>query len=148
MDKKPIENESTALPQRRQIDKVVTSENAKHSLIESDRIPLVSAANELVSTMVTKQVLPLVMSSVPSSIELDEQEAQAYRSALNFLNRQFELGGREPETYQSEVSTNKTLEFGQLEGVSLCLGCQKPIGNAFGWCSPACADNAGKRPIQ
>ena len=73
--------------------KTVAKQVREYEVVESDRIPLVEAANAFVAHIVTKQVLP-VLASGPIAVELpmSDQESKTYDSALRFLQRQFEQG--------------------------------------------------------
>ena len=92
--------------------KTVAKRVREFEVVESDRIPLVEAANVFVGHIVTKQVMP-VLASGPIAIEIpmSDQETKTYNSALQFLQRQFEQGYSTTEPVEKLIESEQTEEF-------------------------------------
>lgn len=92
--------------------KTITKRVREYDVIVSDRVYLVDAANEFVSHIVNKQVLPSIGSGViHSEIPLSDDEVKTFKAALQFLQRQFENGYSSTEPYEKRVETEETQEF-------------------------------------
>lgn len=83
--------------------KRLTKSARENAVFASDRVQLIDAANQLVGHIINKQTLPKLHGNFFGDIELQDCEAKAYESALNFLSRQFETGFKEPEAIPSRV---------------------------------------------
>lgn len=81
-------------------------------VIVSDRVSLIREANSFVSHMITKEVLPSLLSGINTPTERDRYESDTYISALSFLKRQFDLGHKDVEVIdkkvEQEISTEET----------------------------------------
>ena len=89
----------------------VSKQTREFEIVDSDRCRMMYAANDLVSHMVTKQVLPLAMSSIPTECEMMDCEQSAYEAALGFLTRQFDIGYREVEPYTKRTEYESESEI-------------------------------------
>ena len=96
------------MSKKKEIARKDHSRNVKeHDVFKSDRIELVGEANRLVGHMVTKQIIRVGVFGEPVQLE---EEDQAYKSALNFLTRQFDQGYSETETAIRRVEVEQTKE--------------------------------------
>ncbi len=92
--------------------KTVAKRVREFEVVESDRIPLVEAANSFVSRIVTKQVMPVLASgAIAVEIPMSDQETKTYNSALQFLLRQFDQGYSIIEPVEKLLETEQTEEF-------------------------------------
>ena len=85
----------------------ITSQREIHEtgLIESDRIRLASEANHFIGSMVVKEVVPKSESGYGPSTPMTEEESRTYKAALSYLERQFNSGYSNAETYTVKVET-------------------------------------------
>ena len=92
--------------------KTITKRVREYDVVVSDRIRLVDAANEFVSHIVNKQVLPAIGSGmIHADIPLSDNEVKTFDAALQFLQRQFENGYSSTEPHEKRVETEETHEF-------------------------------------
>lgn len=91
-------------------EKLTTKRVQEATVVESDRSMLVSAANELVSNLSMKQVMPMLNSGVASQLDLLPDESKAYNAALQYLARQFETGHKDSETIITKRESERTEE--------------------------------------
>lgn len=68
------------------------------NVIPSDRIPMIFAANSFIGAIIHKETAV----AVPQ--EITAEEATTYKSALDFLARQFQIGYKEPEINEVGVT--------------------------------------------
>lgn len=92
-------------------DKLINKQVKEATVIESDRAMLVSAANELISNLSMKQVMPMLHSGVAQQLDLLPDESKAYNAALQYLARQFEAGHKDSETIITKRESEKTKEY-------------------------------------
>lgn len=86
----------------------------KKEVVDSDRVKLLEAANELVNNMVLKQCVPFINNQVsPCELELTEQEERAYNAALQLLEQQFESGPTAAKVYDVEAEQESESEYGE-----------------------------------
>lgn len=92
--------------------KTVAKRVREFEVVESDRIPLVEAANVFVGHVITKQVMPVLASgAIAVELPMSDQETRTYDSALRFLQRQFEQGYSMAEPLEKRIETEQTAEF-------------------------------------
>lgn len=92
--------------------RTITKRVREYDVVVSDRVRLVDAANEFVSHIVNKQVLPSIGSGMlHADIPLSENEVKTFNAALRFLQRQFENGYSSTEPHEKRVETEETVEF-------------------------------------
>ena len=92
--------------------KTVDKRVREFEVVESDRIPLVEAANVFVGHIVTKQVMPVLASgAIAVEIPMSDQETRTFNAALHFLQRQFEQGYSTTEPVEKLIETEQTEEF-------------------------------------
>lgn len=82
----------------------------EYEIVPSDRVQLLEEANNLVGHMVTKQLLPVLLSSVPAAAEMTSPEQAAYHAALDFLARQFYAGHSDPDRHERRIETEEEEE--------------------------------------
>lgn len=101
----------------RVLKKTVNKQVREFELVDSDRVPLVEAANTFVNHMIHKQVMPAIRSTELNVVELpmSEQETRTYDSALRFLQRQFEQGYSISDPQETRVETEHETEFDYRE---------------------------------
>ena len=89
--------------------KTVAKRVREFEVVESDRIPLVEAANAFVGHIITKQVMPALASgAIATEIPMSDQETRTYNSALHFLQRQFEQGYSTTEPIEKLIESEQT----------------------------------------
>jgi hypothetical protein len=86
-----------------------TKRSREFEVIQSDRILLIDAANQLVCSLSAKQN-SVSDSGVVVEIPLTEKELSAYNSALDFLTRQFHQGYSHSEPMEKKVETEETYD--------------------------------------
>ena len=92
--------------------KTVAKRVREFEVVESDRTPLVEAANVFVGHIVTKQVMPVLASgAIAVEIAMSDQETRTFNAALHFLQRQFEQGYSTTEPVEKLIETEQTEEF-------------------------------------
>ena len=92
--------------------KTVDKRVREFEVVESDRIPLVEAANAFVGHIITKQVMPVLASgAIAVEIPMSDQETRTFNAALQFLQRQFEQGYSTTEPVEKLIETEQTDEF-------------------------------------
>jgi hypothetical protein len=79
-------------------------------LEQSDRVSLAEQANALIGHMVNKQLIPVLISSVPQGFDLSEPEAKAYDAALDYLRRQFDAGHNKLKSHMVESEDQHVVE--------------------------------------
>lgn len=68
--------------------------NKQSTIVQSDRVPMLTAANHFVNLMLAKQICD-------NPVDLSDKETATYNSALDYLQRQFEIGHMDNETIQT-----------------------------------------------
>lgn len=82
-------------------------------VVESDRVSLAVQANSLVTTMVAKQIAPIYAGGgtmVTEPATLLPTESKAYNSALGYLCRQFDIGHKDPEVFETRMEIEVSSE--------------------------------------
>lgn len=98
-------------PTQAEVSRTQKRQLRENEVVRSDRIELIQCANDFVEHMVTKQVLPIIASSVPRDVEMCEDETAAYKSALHFLKRQFDQGYSDADAIEKRVEVDESTEF-------------------------------------
>jgi len=85
----------------------------EYEVLASDRVSLAAAANNLVSTLVLRQISPLLYGSgvTTGELELTAPERATYDAALDYLRRQFSSGFRESESVQVRAESDVSNKF-------------------------------------
>lgn len=79
-------------------------------LIPSDRASLLSEANRLVETLIQRESVSM-LSGFHVDTTPTREEASAYNAALSYLQRQFEIGHSDSETYTKTTEREEEYEI-------------------------------------
>lgn len=87
------------------------SENRREVGFEkSDRIELITEANDLIENLSRKDIEPAMMGSM-QSIEWTEPERNCYNAALKFLQAEFEKGPKLSEHWDKLVEQKTNIDY-------------------------------------
>ena len=111
-----VDTENAEAPNLVSVDrntkKTMSKRVHEYEVVVSDRICLVEAANDFVGHIVSKQIVPVLVSGpIAIEIPMSDQETKTYNSALHFLQRQFEQGYSTTEPVEKLIETELTEEF-------------------------------------
>ena len=81
------------------------------TIIESDREMLVDAANQLVETLLMKEIAPACHAQYNTPLEKTPEEHEALAAALKFLSKQFKSGAKKTQRLASSRSVEEVHEL-------------------------------------
>ena len=109
MDSKDEQSKTKEEENYNDVSAILNKSRTKIARVESDRIALITQANDFVETMVNKEIYPSMMGKITTT-ELTTEEKETYNAALHFLKLEFDKGGKDPSEYCEETESEYMLK--------------------------------------